>query len=86
MRELESAVKTLAVALSEFRRAVNEEYRLHELTLRSDGKYFPGRIAENRVRYDVNQILAAGGFSAIQEAAILGAIGAWQPPTKKEAS
>lgn len=82
MRDLETAARNLAVALSEFQRAVNEEYRLVSKTLTANGDLFPARNAQIAVQDSLKRITSSGTFSSMQAAGINAAWRAWQPLQK----
>ena len=84
MRELETASRLFCISIADFQRALNEEFRLRELTARSEGAYFPERQAEAQVRVEFTRLLGAGSFSPTQETALLAVLGAWQPPHPKK--
>ena len=79
MRDLESAALTLAIALSEFGRALDTAYRLRQV----EQAQFPNRQAQILLQQEVKAI-ANRGLSPIQSAGILGAWAAWRPQTKPQ--
>ena len=83
MRDLESATKRLAIALSEWERAVNEEYRLAKKSLDLAGNYFPQRNAQVAVQEELKAIIVAGSFSSVQCAGVNAAWSAWRPPQSR---
>ena len=80
MRELETAVRNLAVALSEFQRALNEEYRLITKSLDANGDLFPKRSGKIELQKGLEKITSSGKFTSIQAGGINGAWRAWAPP------
>jgi len=80
VRDLETATRKLAIALSEWERAVNEEYRLAKKSLELAGNYFPQRNAQIAIQEELKQIVVAGSFSNVQCGGINAAWSAWRPP------
>jgi hypothetical protein len=74
MRELESAALNLAIALSEFGKALDTAYRLRQV----EQAQFPNRQAQILLQQEVKAI-ANRGLSPIQSAGLLGAWAAWRP-------
>jgi hypothetical protein len=80
MRELETAVRNLAGALTEFQRALNEEYRIVSKTLDANGDLFPKRSGKIELQKSLEKITSSGKFTSIQAGRINGAWRAWAPP------
>jgi hypothetical protein len=82
MRKLETAAHNLAIALSEFSRALDSEYRSISRNLSQQGDLFPRRNAQVILQNKLKKLTAHSQFAPVQAGGINGAWQSWGPKNR----